>query len=362
MIDFDVALQRGSFEVQVKAHCAEMSTGILGASGSGKTSLLLALAGVLPAQRMRLTIRNEVVVDTEHGWVPPPHTRRVGIVFQDHRLFPHMSVATNLRYGMRKSAAGGLSYDDVLQLLDIGDLVKRRPHACSGGQRQRVAIGRALLANPRLLLLDEPLSSLDPHLKRTILPYIARIRKEADIPLLMVSHDVAEIVTLTDEILLLGRGKMLGQGTIPVLAKIPDAFEYLHQDGLWFPQQGTFVRNEDGASLMRLDGPASVQMRGPVLGNVEPSARVVAFLRPDDIAVGLPETGEMVTTLSNQIAATITHIQQAANHVLLTLDAGTGAPMLADITPHALGKLGLREGSAVVLLFKARSARIRLQA
>lgn len=359
MIDFDVTLQRGTFEVQVQAHCSGMSTGILGASGSGKTSLLLALAGVLPAKRMRLTIENEVIVDSEHGWMPPAHQRRVGIVFQDHRLFPHMSVAANLRYGVRKHESGGLSFDEVLQLLDIGDLVKRRPHACSGGQRQRVAIGRALLANPRLLLLDEPLSSLDPHLKRTILPYIARIRQEANIPLLMVSHDIAEIVTLTDEIILVANGKKLGQGTIPALAKIPAAFDYLHQDGLWFPQQGVFVRNADGASLIKLDGPDDVEIRGPLLADIEPSARVVAFLRPDDIAIGVPEARDIPTTLSNRLAAKITHIQRAAHHALLTLDAGTGAPMLADITPHALDKLALREGSHVVLLFKARSARIR---
>ena len=359
MIDFAVTLQRGTFALELQAHCAQMSTGILGASGSGKTSLLLALAGVLPAKKMRLAIQNEVIVDTEHGWVPPAHKRRIGIVFQDHRLFPHMSVAANLRYGMRKSDAGGLSYDDVLQLLEIGDLCKRRPHQCSGGQRQRVALGRALLANPRLLLLDEPLASLDPHLKRTILPYITRIRREANIPLLLVSHDIAEIVTLTDDIILLGQGQILGQGKIPALAKIPAAFAYLHQDGLWFPQQGIFLCNEEGVSIIRLDGPGNVDIRGPLLEGVKPSTRVVVFLRPDDIAIGLPQAKDMLSTLSNRMPARIAHVQRAASHALLTLDAGTSSPLLADITPHALDKLGLREGSPVVLLFKARSARIR---
>lgn len=360
MIELDVQLRRGEFFLKLQTTLPAISTGILGPSGCGKSSLLLALAGLVPAEQLLLRIDGETLVDTQNKRCPPAHRRNIGLVFQDHRLFPHLSIAANLRYGLDPHQKDELGFDDVVRMLEIGDLLARRPNQCSGGQRQRVALGRALLSNPRLLLLDEPLSNLDSHLKRAILPFLTRIRHETGIPLLMVSHDLGEVLSLTDELLLLHHGRMLGQGSVIELAKTPAAYKTLRQDGLWFPQSGRFLGNENGSSRIALDGDSDRHVYAPLLDNVHRETSVTLFLRPDDIALALPSEFRGASTLSNRLAAKITDVQTDEDHALLTLDAGTSHPFLADITPHALQTWDLHPGQDILMLFKARAPRIRL--
>lgn len=179
-LELVAAVRRGDFRLEVDLLLGSGVTGITGPSGSGKSTLLHALAGLLPAEHLRLVLDGEVVVDTADGIEPPAHRRAVGLVFQDHRLFPHLTVEGNLGFG--EGPGGAVDRAEVIELLELGELLGRHPRDCSGGQRQRVALGRALLAGPRLLLLDEPLSSLDRGLKRQVLPFLRRVHERFGLP------------------------------------------------------------------------------------------------------------------------------------------------------------------------------------
>ena len=180
-------------------------TGLFGASGAGKTSLINMIAGLLRPDRGIIALDGETLDDTAARVHVPPHRRRIGYVFQDARLFPHLDVRQNLDYGrrMNRLADDPAQRTRVTDLLDIGGLLDRRPGQLSGGERQRVALGRALLSKPRLLLLDEPLGSLDEGRKVEILPYLVRLRDEAGIPMVYVSHDAAEMRQLATQIVML---------------------------------------------------------------------------------------------------------------------------------------------------------------
>jgi molybdate transport system ATP-binding protein len=219
MLRVDVAKQLGEFSVQVAFASEGRVTGLFGASGAGKTSLINMIAGLLRPDRGIIAIDGEVLDDTVARTHIPAHRRRIGYVFQDARLFPHLDVRRNLDYGRRMNRLR----DDpaqrarVTDLLDIGGLLNRRPGQLSGGERQRVALGRALLAQPRLLLLDEPLGSLDEERKVEILPYLVRLRDEANVPMVYVSHDAGEMRQLATDIVMLRRGRVTAFGGTEVL-------------------------------------------------------------------------------------------------------------------------------------------------
>jgi molybdate transport system ATP-binding protein len=218
MLRVDVSKQLGEFSLQAAFESQGRVTGLFGASGAGKSSLINIIAGLLRPDRGIVTLDDEVLDDTANGIHVPPHKRRIGYVFQDARLFPHFDVRQNLDYGRRMN---GLPVDTTQQkrvtdLLDIGHLLDRRPGQLSGGERQRVALGRALLSKPRLLLLDEPLGSLDEGRKVEILPYLVRLRDEG-IPMVYVSHDAAELRQLATQIVMLKGGRVTALGGVKVL-------------------------------------------------------------------------------------------------------------------------------------------------
>jgi molybdate transport system ATP-binding protein len=220
MLRVDIAKQLGEFSLQAAFTSEGRVTGLFGASGAGKTSLINMIAGLLRPDRGTIAIDGEVLDDTAARVHVPPHRRRIGYVFQDARLFPHLDVAQNLDYGRRMN---GLPDDPaqrsrITDLLDIGGLLNRRPGQLSGGERQRTALGRALLSKPRLLLLDEPLGSLDEGRKVEILPYLVRLRDEASIPMVYVSHDAAEMRQLATQIVLLRNGRVTAFGGVKVLS------------------------------------------------------------------------------------------------------------------------------------------------
>jgi molybdate transport system ATP-binding protein len=173
-------------------------TVLFGPSGSGKSTIISAAAGLLRPDECRIVLDDQVLGDTASGVWLSPERRRMGLVFQDARLFPHMSVMTNLRFGLRRTTPGPVRFDDVVDLLGIGGLLERRPHTLSGGERQRVAIGRALLAQPHLLLMDEPLASLDSARKAEIMPYLTRLKTALKLPILYVTHSLEEVAQLAD--------------------------------------------------------------------------------------------------------------------------------------------------------------------
>lgn len=202
------------FVLDVDIQTDVQSLAIFGPSGSGKSTLLSILAGIVRPNSGYVSFEDSVVLDSSKGIYLPPEKRTFGFVFQDHLLFPHMSVAKNLQYGFnrRKEAPRGITFDKVIQILELGALLDRFPRTLSGGQQQRVSLGRALLSGPKLLLMDEPLSSLDRDLKLRVLEYLERILAEWDIPLVYVSHDLEEVRKLADYALVLHEGELMTAG------------------------------------------------------------------------------------------------------------------------------------------------------
>jgi molybdate transport system ATP-binding protein len=220
MLRVDIAKKLGDFTLEADFTSEGRVTGLFGASGAGKTSLINIIAGLVKPDRGTIALDGETLDDPAAGVHVPPYRRRIGYVFQDARLFPHLDVRQNLDYGrrMNRLADDPAQRKRVIDLLDICGLLDRRPGKLSGGERQRVAFGRALLSKPRLLLLDEPLGALDEGRKLEILPYLARLRDEAGIPMVYVSHDAAELRQLATQIVMLKGGRITAFGGVKVLS------------------------------------------------------------------------------------------------------------------------------------------------
>ena len=222
MLRVDVTKQLGEFSIEASFTSEGRVTGLFGASGAGKTSLINMIAGLLKPDRGVIALDGEMLDDVSARVHVPPHRRRIGYVFQDARLFPHLDVRQNLDYGrrMNRLADDPAQRARITELLDIGGLMDRRPGQLSGGERQRVALGRALLSKPRLLLLDEPLGSLDESRKIEILPYLVRLRDEAHVPMVYVSHDAAEMRQLATQIVMVRDGRVSAFGGVKVLSGV----------------------------------------------------------------------------------------------------------------------------------------------
>jgi molybdate transport system ATP-binding protein len=219
MLAVEVEKRLGGFSLDAKFESAGGVTAVFGPSGSGKTTLANVIAGLIAPDRGRIALDDTVLFDSAARIDVPAHRRRIGYVFQEGRLFPHLTVASNLDYGRRMC---GLARDSaetarIVKLLDIGHLLGRRPGKLSGGERQRVAVGRALLMRPRLLLLDEPLASLDAARKREILPYLQRLRDETHVPMVYVSHHASELKRIATSAVLLDGGRVAAAGGLEVL-------------------------------------------------------------------------------------------------------------------------------------------------
>jgi molybdate transport system ATP-binding protein len=211
VLSFDLEFGRGEFHLQARAELAPGATGICGPSGSGKSTLLALLAGLLRPRHGWLEFAGARLVDVAAGVFVPPWRRQFALVFQDGQLFPHLTVRDNLLYGLRRREPQHRHFElaQVLELLEIGGLLARRPAQLSGGERQRVALGRALLSSPQLLLLDEPLAALDERLRQQILPFLRRVKDETHLPLLYVSHVRAEVGYLADRTLWIEDGRLV---------------------------------------------------------------------------------------------------------------------------------------------------------
>jgi molybdate transport system ATP-binding protein len=227
MLTVEIEKTFGDFQMQVRFTSEAGATALFGPSGAGKTSIINMIAGLLKPDRGRITLgdalddthADAVLYDTATGVNIPPWRRRIGYVFQEGRLFPHLSVAHNLDYGrwVGRLADDRREFNHVVEMLDIGHLLERRPGKLSGGERQRVAVGRALLMRPRLLLLDEPLASLDTARKRDIMPYLERLRDEAQIPMIYVSHNAAEVRRIARRIVRIEDGAVTATGGVDLL-------------------------------------------------------------------------------------------------------------------------------------------------
>jgi molybdate transport system ATP-binding protein len=222
MIDISVTKQQGAFHVDASFHSNNVGvTALFGRSGTGKTSIIQMVAGLSRPDSGHITVNGKRLFDSRKGIDLPPEKRRIGYIFQDGRLFPHLTVRSNLRYGMNRVPAERrfVDFDLVVGLLGIEHLLFRRPALLSGGEKQRVAIGRALLTSPSLLLMDEPLASLDEERKAEALPFISRLSMEFSIPILYVSHSPDEILKLADTVVVLDAGRVVAEGSTDALMR-----------------------------------------------------------------------------------------------------------------------------------------------
>ena len=221
----DVEKELGALKLSVRFNAASGVTALFGSSGAGKTSVVNMIAGLLTPDRGSIALDDTVLFAAAAAINVPPYQRRIGYVFQEGRLFPHLSVRQNLDYGrqMSRRAPDADEFERIVALLDLGALVDRRPRMLSGGERQRVAVGRALLTRPRLLLLDEPLASLGGAHKREILPFLVRLRDEAGVPMVYVSHTAAELRRIATDVVRIESGSVRAQGGVELLDEDAEA-------------------------------------------------------------------------------------------------------------------------------------------
>jgi len=219
MLAIDVEKQLGEFHLAVKLQTKGRTTALFGPSGAGKTTIVDLVAGLMAPDRGSIVLGDKALFDAVTRVNIPPHRRHIGYVFQEGRLFPHLTVRRNLDYGrfMNRLTRDGNEERQIIDLLDIGHLLNRRPGTLSGGERQRVAIGRALLTRPQLLLLDEPLASLDAQRKREIFPYLVRLRDDVGVPMIYVSHQADEVKQIANEVVRIEAGRVAAMGGLELL-------------------------------------------------------------------------------------------------------------------------------------------------
>ena len=353
MIDFSARTSLGEFRLDVAFRVPEAGTTVLfGASGAGKSTVLALLGGALKPETGRIVVGEEVLLDTEQAISVPLEERRLGWVFQDGRLFPHLRVRENLDYGLKRSGSDRpqrIARQRVIDVLGLGALLERWPRALSGGERQRVAIGRALLAQPRFLLMDEPLASLDLPRKREILDLLASISADFAIPIVYVTHSLGELLRLADHLVVLERGRVVAQGAAnaiigrsdtPLLAERNDAGAILEAPIIaQRPERGVTVLalGEEELQIPHVPGAVGRRVRVHVIANDV----IVATERPRGISV------------RNVLAVTVARVTpraDGARNVELTL--GVDHRLLATVTQEAVRELALVPGLKVFALLK----------
>lgn len=347
MIEVDIALTLGGFDLAAAFDVPEGSvTALFGRSGSGKSTIIDCVAGLRRPDRGRIVVGGETLFDASRANVPPER-RRLGYVFQDARLFPHLSVETNLRYGERRARTDRriATFDDVVTLLGIGHLLGRRPGTLSGGERQRVAIGRALLSQPRALLMDEPLAALDRERKAEVLPYIERLRDRFGLPILYVSHAVEEVVRLAQKVVRIDHGRITGIGPVEEMLSggaIGD------EHGPATVLRAVVKRHDARYGLTVLEIGAGRELVTPAIERpVGSEVRVRILARDVSLALEQP-TG---ISIQNRLEASVAEIARPSPFIVdVRLDIG--APLWSRISAKATEELALAAGKRVVALIK----------
>jgi molybdate transport system ATP-binding protein len=350
-LDFAVRHRLGDFRLDAAFTAGRGVTALFGRSGAGKSTVVNAVAGLIRPDDGRIEVDGTVLVDTKRGIFVPAHRRRVGYVFQEGRLFPHLTVRGNLRYGHLFAPRGeaGAQFDHVVELLGIAHLLARRPAGLSGGEKQRVAIGRALLARPRILLMDEPLAALDAARKAEILPYIERLRDETRIPIVYVTHAVPEVVRLATTLVVLSDGRVEASGPLPGIMPL------VHADAMGGRDEAGAIVEAQVSAFDPVYGLTTLATQaGPlhVPGRIgEPGARVRVHVHARDVMLGLraPVDLSALNMLDGTIAA-ITHRDDASADVRLDCH---GVALVARLTRRSVETLRLAPGVSVVAIIKS---------
>jgi molybdate transport system ATP-binding protein len=352
MLELDARLRAGTFTLEAAFAAGGGITALFGRSGAGKTTVLNVIAGLARPERGRVAVGARVLFDSARAIDVPPHARRVGYVFQEGRLLPHLTVRHNLLYGRffsRRKASH--AFENTIALLGIGHLLERRPQALSGGEKQRVAIGRALLADPEILLFDEPLASLDAPRKAEILYYVERLRDEVGIPIVYVSHSLEEVVRLADTVVLMSDGRVLATGPVREMASRIELRPYLGR------QEGGAVIEARVAAQDLDNGLARLEFAGGALEipDVEalPGERVRVRVRARDVSLAVSRPSGL--SIRNVLPGTVVSLGEEEGPSLdVELDLA-GTPLIARVTRKSARELGLRPGLAVYALIKSVS-------
>ena len=348
----DLEHRFADFELAVSFEAPGGVTALFGHSGSGKTTIAGAIAGLLRPDRGRILLGETVLTDTSKGVNLAPQRRRLGYIFQEGRLFPHLSVRHNLLYGRRLAPVplDDANVDRIIAMLGIGDLMERRPSLLSGGEQQRVAIGRALIANPAMLIADEPLSSLDDARKAEILPYFERLREDGRVPVLYISHSVSEIARLANHVVLIEQGRVVGSGSVEQVLGDPDLAPMLG-----IREAGALLRARVVAH--HADGLSEVSFSGgrlllPAIG-VQPGGAIGVRIHAHDVMLSLDHPQSL--SALNVLSGTVVQIRHGSGPgALVRLQVGEDA-LLARVTKRSVDRLALQPGLACFAVIKSVS-------
>jgi len=349
-LEVDVYRRLGAFTLEARFATGGGLTALFGPSGSGKTSLINIISGLLRPDRGRVVVDGRVLVDTEQGIFVPKHRRRIGYIFQEPRLFPHLTVRQNLLYGywFTPASARRERLDHIVGLLGIDGLLDRGPALLSGGEKQRVAIGRALLASPHLLLMDEPLAALDEARKSEILPYIERLRDESRVPIVYVSHSVPEVTRLATTMVLLSEGRVAATGTVPEIMGRLDLAPITSRYEAGAVLEMCVASHDDVYELTTLQSQAG-ELRIPrIEAGIGTSLRVRIRSRDVVLALKPPEEVSALNLLSGRIAE-VRRLDGPVADVRVELNGGV---LLARVTRYTLDRLGLVPGRPVFAIIK----------
>ena len=343
-LDLDIHLQRGRFTLEVQVTAPAGVTVIFGPSGSGKTTLLRAVAG------LEAVDRGQIVIEGSDMTERPAHRRAVGYLFQEPRLLPHLNVLGNLKFAQKMGReVAPQSFDEVIALLELGDLLERTPFALSGGEAQRVALGRALLSAPKCLCLDEPLSALDQGLKHRILPYLERLRDRTDIPILYVTHDAAEMARLADYIMLMQAGRSVLSGPAEAILSDPAAVPYLGVRAAGTVISGQVMARDPttGLAVMGFDGG---QLILPELSQTK--GRSIRIRIPAQDIVLAREKPKGLSAL-NVFEGTITQLHAGQGPGVMVQFKTGETLFLARVTQYSAQNMGLAVGQTIFAIVKA---------
>jgi molybdate transport system ATP-binding protein len=353
MVEVDIAVEREAFHLEASFAADAPIVALFGRSGSGKTTIVNAIAGLARPKRGRIAVGGRVLFDSARGIDLPPEKRRVGYVFQEGLLFPHLSVRANLEYGERLTppAERFVERSRAIGLLGLEGLLDRGPNTLSGGEKQRVAIGRALLASPRILLMDEPLASLDAPRKAEILAYVELLRDELRLPIVYVSHALEEVTRLADRLVLISEGRVVADGPAADVLSRGDLSPHLgrFEAGSTIEARVVGIDEAYGLTTLAFEGGTLVVANLDAL----PGERVRARIRSRDISIALAKPDRV--SLQNILPAKITAIGDEFGAIVdVHLDAG-GTPLIARITRKAASELRLAPGLSVFAMVKAVS-------
>ena len=350
-LSVEVRHRLGAFSLDVTFETSGRLTALFGPSGSGKTSLVNLIGGLLRPDEGRISADGRILVDTASSVFVPRHRRRIGYVFQDARLLPHMTVGQNLRYGrfFTPTSERYADMDSVVDLLGVGHLLDRKPGSLSGGEKQRVAIGRALLASPRLILMDEPLASLDDRRKAEIMPYIERLRDETKIPIVYVSHSVAEVARLATDMVMLDEGKVAASGpTTEILQRLDLLSEEERGEGGAVLDMQVASRDEAFGMSTLASHAGEIHVAGL---DAAPNSTVRVRIRARDVIVAT-EKPRGISAL-NILSGRVVGVSPGNGHFVdVSIDCN-GEMISARITRQSAEMLGLAPGLPVFAVVKS---------